>query len=75
MAGRKFSSGKVEVIACRGCGKRTTSGIDGTNVDLCRECYDDANAEVMHSDKGHDEAVAAGYPWPTGCPECEGREI
>lgn len=71
MRGRQFSSGKVKVVICRGCGKRTTSGIDGClSLDLCRDCYNDAGAENMHSDFGHDEAVAQGYPWPAGCALC-----
>ena len=63
MAQRKFSSGRVEVINCRSCGKRTTSGIDGSNVDLCRPCFEASGLENEHSDYGHDTKEE-------GCPTC-----
>lgn len=55
--GRQFSGGRVEVIICAGCGKRTTSGIDNTNLDLCRACYAEAMYENQHNDEAHDGAM------------------
>jgi len=51
--GRPFRSGKVEVVVCRSCGKRTTSGIEGHVHDAaveygyfwprgCEQCRADA---------------------------------
>jgi len=71
MTGRKFSRGKVRLVTCDGCGKLTTSGIDGcVGLNLCRECFNDVNGENAHSDYGHDEAVAGGDYWPRGCEKC-----
>jgi len=41
MAGRKFECGRVEWVKCVGCGKPTTSGIDGcVTLELCRTCFE-----------------------------------
>jgi hypothetical protein len=61
--GRQFSSGRVEVIVCASCGKRTTSGVDDTNLELCRPCYARISYENQHSDGGHDGEMEA-------CPVC-----
>lgn len=57
-SGRQFSRGKVNVVICVGCGKKTTSGIDGAiDLALCRPCYEDSGMENEHSDGHHqDEA-------------------
>lgn len=49
---------------CRVCGKLTHSSIDGNlDIELCRECYDDAGDENEHNDT-HDGNVE-------GCKYCD----
>jgi hypothetical protein len=61
--GRQFASGRVQVIVCAGCGKRTTSGVDNTNLELCTACYREASVSNMHSDDNHEGAAE-------DCAEC-----
>ncbi len=51
----KFERGHNTLCACRGCGKRTHSSIDGNlDIRLCRECYEANLCENDHLD-GHPE--------------------
>ena len=67
--GRKYSRARgVRNVTCEACGKATTSGIDGTNLNLCRPCYEGASLSNEHSDYGHDTPIK-------GCPVCDPASI
>ena len=61
--GRKFAAGRVKVVDCASCGTPTTSGIGGSNLELCRPCYALATWENHHNDEGHEDDLDS-------CPEC-----
>jgi hypothetical protein len=47
-------SGFNRMVACRGCGKRTHSNVQGAGLDLCRKCFEQTGLENEHFDGMHD---------------------
>lgn len=64
----KFIRGRNVLAACRVCGKKTHSDLDGNNLELCRRCMELSDKEITHLDT-HDKD----NPDPN-CPWCKGED-